>query len=254
MAERDFKTIQYEFCAYLRDPTGHPPPAGVAPQRLALYRELVYRNVEDALARTLPTLRSLLVDPMWQDIVSGFLANHPARTPIYARVAEEFLVYLAAHDTPVTWPPFLLELARYEWSKAQVLSDPRDSTECAIEAGLALVDGCVMLNPVLIAASYRFPVHHLGPGFQLREAPATPSYLVVWRHRDDRVGFMELNAVAARLLQLLQLDDGRSGAELLALIALELKHPTPAAVIEGGREILQSFLDKDIVLGARGRS
>ena len=112
----------------------------------------------------------------------------------------------------------------------------------------------MVLNPALIAASYRFPVHRLTPGYQARTAPATPSLLLVWRRCDDSVGFMELNAVAARLLQLMQLDCGRSGAELLALIARELKHPTPAAVIEGGREILQSFVDKDIVLGARGWS
>jgi uncharacterized protein len=250
-AERDFKAIQHEFCAYLRDPAEHPPPPGVAPRRLALYRELVYRNVEDALARALPVLRTLLDDGVWQDMVGGFLADHRAHTPLYSHLAEEFLIYLADHDIRETWPTFLLELARYEWSKAQVLFDPRDTTECAIETGLALVDGRVVLNPVLIAASYRFPVHRLGPGFQAREAPATPSYLVVWRRRNDSVGFMELNAVAARLLHLIALEDGRSGAELLELIALELKHPTPAAVIEGGREILQSFLDQDIALGAR---
>lgn len=254
MAERDFQAVQHNFCAYLRDPSGKAPPADVTPQRLALYRELVYRNIDEALARALPVLHSLLDAGVWQDMVNGFLATHRARSPLYAQMTQEFLFYLGHHHAPVANPPFLLELARYEWSKTQVLLDPRDAEQCSTDPGLSLLDGCVVPNLVLIADSYRFPVHQLGPDYQPRVAPAMPSYLVVWRRRDDGLGSMELNVVVARLLQLIGLQDGRSGGELLEAITLELKHPSPAAVIEGGREILQSFLDKDIVLGARGLS
>ncbi len=251
MADTDFKARQYAFTAHLRDPARHPAPDDVADERIAVYRELLYRNVDDALARALPVLHSLLAEEIWQAMVKHYFATHRARTPFYPRMAEEFLAYLATREAASDWPPFLEELARYEWAEAEVLLDPHDFAEHEVDADLALFDGCIVPNPVLRPAVYRFPVHRIGPDFQPREAPATPTYLVVCRRRDERAGFVELNAVAARLLELILLQDGRIGRELLEAIALELKHPAPAAVIEGGRDILQTLLAKDIVLGAR---
>ena len=239
------------FAAHLRDPQRHPAPDDVAAPRVALYRELLYRNVDDALARAFPVLRALLDDGIWHALVADYFAAHRARTPFYPRMAEEFLNYLTTREAAPEWPAFLEELARYEWAEAEVLFDPRDITDSTIDADVALLDGRVVPNPVLRPAVYRFPVHRIGPDYQPREAPAQPTYLVVCRRRDDRAGFLQLNAVAARLLELILREDGRSGRELLAAIALELKHPAPAAVIEGGRDILQTLLDQDIVLGAR---
>lgn len=251
MSEPHFKAVQHGFTAWLRDPPHHGLPTGVAPERMALYRELIYRNVDDGLGRAFPVLRTVLDAGIWQEMVTEFVAHHRASTPLYRRIAEEFLYYLADHRGPAAWPPFALELARYEWAEAEVLFDPHEIAQCETAAGLALLDGCVLPNPTLRAAAYRFPVHRICATYQPQQVAATPSFLVVWRRRDDSAGCMELNAVAARLLELIVLQDGRHGRALLEAIAFELKHPTPTAVIEGGREILQTFLAKDIVLGAR---
>jgi len=65
---------------------------------------------------------------------------------------------------------------------------------------------------------------------------------------------MELNAVSARLIALLEEDaektTRRTGRELLAQIADEMQHPNPNAVIEGGLTLLQDFLTKEILLGS----
>ncbi len=251
MAEVDFQARQLAFAAHLRDPAAHAAPADVAPERVALYRELLYRNVDDALTRALPVLHGLLPADVWRSMVASYFADHRARTPLYPRMAEEFLSWLATHDAAPAWPPFLLELARYEWAEAEVLLDTREIDDGAIDASVALLDARVVPNPVLRPAVYRFPVHRIGPDYQPHEAPEAPTYLVVCRRRDDRAGFMELNAVTARLLELILLEDGRTGRQLLEAIAVELKHPAPAAVIEGGRDILQTLFKEDIVLGAR---
>jgi len=251
MADADFTAQQRAFAAYLRDPATHPAPDDVAADRLALYRELLFRNVNDALARALPVLHGLMAESLWQAMVEDYFTTHRARTPLYPRMAEEFLAYLAGREADPRWPPFLAELAHYEWAEAEVLFDTAELAQCPVDADLSLLDGRVVPNPVLRPAVYRFPVHRIGPDYQPQEAPAQPTYLVVCRRRDDRAGFVELNAVAARLLELILLEDGRTGAELLSAIAVELKHPSPAAVIEGGRDILQTLLNQDIVLGAR---
>ncbi|MFB3063304.1 MAG: DUF2063 domain-containing protein, partial [Gammaproteobacteria bacterium] len=66
------------------------------------------------------------------------------------------------------------------------------------------------------------------------------------------VGFMEINAVTARLLELLQ-DDANTltGGELLARIADEIKHPNPQVVSDGGKDILADLHGKDIILGTK---
>jgi hypothetical protein len=251
MAEMDFRARQYAFAAHLRDPARHAAPEDVAPERVAVYRELMYRNVDEALTRAFPVLHALLAAPVWQAMVEDYFVTHRACTPLYPRMAEEFLAYLDAREMDADWPPFVQELARYEWAEADVLFDPQEIADCRVDAGVALLDGRVVPNPVLRAGAYRFPVHRIGPDYQPRQAPTVPTYLVVYRRRDDSAGFVELNAVAARLLELILLQDGRNGRQLLESIARELKHPSPAAVIEGGRDILQTLVDKDIVLGAR---
>ena len=218
---------------------------------MALYRELVYGNVEDGLARAFPVLRCVLETRVWQEIVSNFIAHHRAQTPLYRRLAEEFLTYLEDYAGHAIGPPFALELACYEWAEAEVLFDPHDIAAGEIGAGLSLFDNCIVPNPTLRVATYHYPVQRISVDYQPLEIATTPSFLVVWRRRDDSAGFMELNAVAARLLDLILLQDGRCGLELLETISVELKHPAPSAVIEGGRKILQTFLAKDIVLGAR---
>lgn len=254
MVEPDFKALQYAFTAHLRAPHQHPVPGGVAPERMAVYRELVYRNVEDCMAHAFPVLRSVMADASWHAMIGDYFSEHRAQSPLFPRMAQEFLGYLATRDPDPKWPPFLLELAQYEWLEADVLFDPRAIAEVGIDAEVDVLDGCVVPNPVLRAAVYRFPVHRISRAYQPREVPAVPTYLVVFRRRDDSAGLLELNVVAARLLELILAEDGRPARALLEAIRAELKHSQAAAVIAGGRDILQTFLDCDIVLGARAHS
>ncbi|NJO14609.1 MAG: hypothetical protein HC877_02350 [Thioploca sp.] len=77
---------------------------------------------------------------------------------------------------------------------------------------------------------------------------AEPTYLVVYRDRNDKVGFMQLNQVSAYLLQTLR-NTAYTGQQILTEIATQLNHPHPQTVIQGGLETLQEWLKRDIVLG-----
>ena len=78
-----------------------------------------------------------------------------------------------------------------------------------------------------------------------------PTWLVVYRDRDDEVGFMEINPVTKRLLEGLEANSGATGRELLTAIAAEMSHPQPEVVISGGLDILENLRNKDIVPGTR---
>ena len=80
---------------------------------------------------------------------------------------------------------------------------------------------------------------------------ASPTFLAVYRDRDNAVGFLEINPVTKRLLELVDEDTGASGESLLSRIATEMNHPEPKVVIKGGAEILNNLHQKDIILGTK---
>ncbi|MCB1745743.1 MAG: putative DNA-binding domain-containing protein [Gammaproteobacteria bacterium] len=249
MAEGGFAATERVFTAHMRDPAQAPAPAGVEDRRLEIYRGLLYRNVEGFMANAFPVLRSLYDEARWHALVRDYFAQHRARTPLFPKMPQEFLHYLEARGEVPGDPPFLRELAEYEWLEAEILFNPRELDEVAVDDEPDLEHGRPCANPVMQARCYRFPVHRIGPDCQPHTPPPAPTYLVVFRHRDDRVGFMELNAVSARLLQLVVENTARSGRALLEQVAAELAHPEPAAVVRHGLDILADFHARDIVLG-----
>ncbi|HVT34852.1 MAG TPA: hypothetical protein VHE37_04690, partial [Nevskiaceae bacterium] len=93
--------------------------------------------------------------------------------------------------------------------------------------------------------------HRIGPATVPQEKPAQPTYLIVNRNRQDDVKFLEVNAVTARLMNLLEEDAASSGRQLLLRIAAELQHPQPEWVVDEGAKILADLRARDIILGTR---
>ena len=91
----------------------------------------------------------------------------------------------------------------------------------------------------------------MGPDYLPEQAPEQPSYLVVYRNRNDKVKFMEINPVTARLIYLLDNDEAFSGQQALEQIAQEMNHPKPEVVINGGLSALQELQGCGIILGTR---
>lgn len=94
-------------------------------------------------------------------------------------------------------------------------------------------------------------MHRIRPDYLPVTPPEVATYIVVYRNRNDDVGFIELNPVSARLIQSLQTRPGLTGRELLLEIADELKHPDPDVVVRGGEEILQMLHSRDTIPGTQ---
>ena len=163
----------------------------------------------------------------------------------------EFLGYLDKErgENPDD-PPFLRELAQYEWVDLELAVSLQELTpELADPNGDLLADTPVV-SPLAWTLSYEFPVHRIAPEFQPQAPGTQPTLLIVYRNRLDDVKFMEINAITARLMQLLG-EEPASGRALLERIAQELRHPDPKAVVGEGASILQLLRERDIVLGTR---
>ncbi|MGH8519271.1 MAG: HvfC family RiPP maturation protein, partial [Panacagrimonas sp.] len=230
-----FQQVQYQFAAHLRDPERQPAPGGLEDRRLKIYRELFYNNVEGFIANAYPVLRTLMSDEPWHALVRDFYARHQSREPEFHRLAEEFLKFLQDERGAVEGDlPFMAELAHYEWVELALgLSTAELTPELANPNG-DLMEGRPAISPLAWTLSYDYPVHRIRPEHQPNEPGPAPTYLVVYRTRQDEVKFMEINAVSARLLQLIEESPGATGRELLLQIATELQHPDPQQIVEAG--------------------
>ncbi len=251
MAESGFRQVQYAFAAHLRDPERSPPPPGIEKRRTDLYCDLALTNVRNFISDNFPVLRKLHDDEQWTRLVRDYFARHRNRTPLFSRLATEFLDYLAEERNEPGDPPFLWELAHYEWMESALRMDLREVSFEGVDRDGDLLAASPMLSPLAWPLAYRFPVHRIGPEFRPRGAPEQPTYLVIYRDLNDEVGFVELNAVAARLIELLGKQTAGTGRELLIQIAAELAHPNPDVVVEGGHDTLRQWRDGHIVLGTR---
>lgn len=247
-----FQRLQYAFTRHLRDPEHEPAPDEVDSRRMAVYRRLVYNNVEGYLARAYPVLRRCYDDTRWHALVRAFFVRHRAHTAQFYRAAEEFLDFLLNEwDLQPGDPPFLRELAHYEWLELALYILDQEADLSGVDRDGDPVAGVPVLSPLARLTSYRYAVHALDPADPPAQPPAEPTHLVVYRDLADETRFLKLNAVTARLLQRLEEAPEATGRAHLEAIAAELGHPDPQTVIAGGAEILADLRRRDILLGTR---
>jgi hypothetical protein len=248
----DFIRRQYEFAAHIRDPDNQPAPAEIEDRRMAIYRELFYNNVEGFLSGTFPVLRTLHNDTDWHLLVRDYFSHHRAQTPLFLEIPREFLNWLKNERGDRTGDlPFLHELAHYEWAELALSISEESTDQENVNPEGNLLTGIPVLSPLAWQLSYRFPVHRIGPDFIPEQPGKLPTSIVVYRDRKDEVGFLEVNPVTKRLLELISENSSKNGELLLDCIAVEMSHPQPEVVIAGGAEILVGLADKDIILGTK---
>jgi hypothetical protein len=248
----DFIRRQYAFAAHIRDPEHQPAPADIEDRRMGIYRELFYNNVEGFLSSSFPVLREIHDDDSWHAMARDYFHNHHSRTPLFLEIPREFLTWLHDEREPQAGDlPFLYELAHYEWVELALAIAEESIDWSHVDAVGDLLQGIPVLSPLAWHMTYAYPVHRIGPDFIPDETGKTATSLVVYRDREDAVGFMEINPVTKRLLELVEANESANGRELLARIADEMSHPQPDVVISGGAEILNNLRNKDIIPGTK---
>lgn len=247
----DFKTVQGQFAAYIRDPDNMPLPANVDPKRMAMYRELFFNNINSFLASNFPVLRRLLSDEQWQALAQDFFISHRCLTPHFSEIAEEFLDYLQNERNDPNDFPFLLELAHYEWVE-MALSIAQDEPLFGDEIFADdILDRGIMLSPLAWPLVYQYPVERIGPEFLPQVPSEQPSYLVVYRDRNDEVHFMQTTPLTYHLLQLIEQQPGVSGEDCLQALASGLAQQIDSETLRTfALQTLQELAAKGIVIPA----
>ena len=237
----------HALAAHVRDPAKHPGPAGIEDRRLAIYRNLVFNNLDGLLAGTFPVIRRTLGDATWRELLRRFLATHRSETPLFTRLGLEFTAFLDTRDDPAR--PWLAELAHYEWAELGLqLSDaalpPHDPTG-------DLLHGVPVLSPLAWPLAYRWPVHRIGPEHQPTEPPETPTTLLLRRDPAGQVRFSALSPLLCRLLALVGEGTHATGAELLRRLAREVGHADPEQLLVEAAPMLRRLHADGVLLGTQ---
>ncbi len=247
----EFIRRQYQFAAHIRNPQANPRPADVEQRRMAIYNELFYNNVSGFIADNFPVIRQIITEERWHAMVRDFFHRHNSKTPYFLEIAQEFIHYLEHERTIQDDPPFLLELAHYEWVELALDISEADKDMPVADPNGDLLTSVPLLSPLAWNLSYRFPVHRIGPDYLPQEPGEQPTHLVVYRNRQEEVEFLEINAVTQRLIQLMKENPEWTGLEVISAVAEELQHPQPETVMQAGLQLLLDLRQKDIIIGTR---
>lgn len=253
---RGFQDIQYAFAAHIRDPDHTVAPPGIEDRRMAIYRKLFFNNLHSLLGTFFPVMRKIHSDEFWQRIIREFMRRHRSKTPYFLQLPEEFLAFLQNEYPPRDSDfPFLTELAHYEYAELAlgVSTEENDLTDVDPDGDL-LADTPVK-SVLAWAFAYHYPVHRISVDF-LPQAPEDSAvYLAIFRRTNDKVGFLELNAVTAALLDSIDNNPvGLSGEALLRELADKIHYPDVTALIQHGANALKEMKQLDILTGTRRAS
>jgi hypothetical protein len=235
---------QYQFSAYLRNPENELIPSGIEPRRMAIYKDLFFNNINSFITNAFPVIHSMTSEADWIAMIRDFMVRHRCKTPIFHEIAREFLDYLA-NDRDTEDAPFLQELAHYEWVElALSVSDAETNPAVHLEEA-ELLKTRLKTSSLAWPLAYNYEVHKISSDYQPTSPVDSKVFILVYRDRDDKITFIELNPISARLIDLL--NSGMTGLESATHIANELQHPNIDVVIEGAKGLIQDWLNRQIL-------
>lgn len=247
-----FQQYQMQFAAYIRNPYENPKPQRVAAKRMRVYKDIVFANIEAALANCFPVCKRVIGKRLWHKLIRGFFIHHKSHSPLFRQIPEEFLSYLEQvdkwADIPAT-PCYFKSLAHYEWVELVVSSSEAKVDVANVDTSGDLLKGVIVTRPTLELLSYDYPVHQISPKNRPTEALAHPVYLSVYRDSNDEVRFVEINQMTNVLLKKIT-QSSMTGESVLTEIAIEMQHPIEQ-LIRFGLPILQDLHAQQMILGTR---
>lgn len=245
-----FQQQQRQFLNYLRQPQAEQLPNGFAPERLAVYVDLLYNKFDESLTACFPVIHSLLSKQDWRALLLDFIAKHRCLTPYYRQIPDEFLHYLQQErQHPGDWP-FLAELAHFEWIELQLSIAESEPVMRKQLSDTQLLTNVPVFAPVIQLLHYHWPVQDIGPNFLPSEPQTTATHILGFRDGEDHVQFITLNPATAKLILLL--NNGLTGQQVLqAMRSTDLTDAQFLEFTQFGQHILADLHSQGAIIDIR---
>lgn len=236
----ELRGLQRAFTEHLRDPERVPVPAGLDERRMGIYSELVFNNLSGLLADFFPVIKSVIPAAQWNGLIRDFFVSHESQTPYFPKIAGEFVEYLSRRQLGADLPPFMVELAHYEWLELALYTLDEEPPAAMIDpARLGTVP--LALSPLALPLACDYPVHRIRPGFQPSEPGESQTFLLMLRDPGEKVRFFELQPLAYEMLHQIDETPGFIAERWLGQVAADTDPPVKSEFVRNGIALLQSF-------------
>ncbi len=243
-----FQRYQLEFTQHLRDAKRHPRPRGVPAERMAVYTEIFFNNIAESISACFPVAQQVLGKRAWRKLLQAFVSEHSACTPIFRKIPEEFLLFLTApHAQTQRLPAYIASLCHYEWIELFVAHMPNQDSNCNhVDQRGDLLKSKPVFTDAMQLLHYDYAVHKISSRHKPKVKEETQ--LLVYRNARDEVKFIEINPITYKLITLIE-QLAMTGEQALILLASEIKHAQPAAIIQFGLATLEDLRKQGVIVG-----
>ena len=189
-------------------------------RRINVYRNHFRVSLKTGLAGTFPATRKLVGENYFDTMASIFVSARPPRDSRLSRYGQEFPRFLSGRDELEAFP-FAAEVARLEWTLAEISSAPDDDTVGwnAFQRDLTEHGGALSLRfgPAVVLFDCEWPAHEIRKmALSVADADAimplvqrsAPTILLLYRDQDGDACELALDEVSATVFRMLR--TGRS--------------------------------------------
>ena len=252
MPKPDFKEIQLQLAAHFRDPENNPAPAGLERKRLNVYCSLFFNNIVGFISNGFPVLRKFYTKSKWEELIRKFYSQHKSHSPYFAEISKEFVHFLDEEYQPTDGdPPFIAELAHYEWAELALAVADADIDWHSIERSNDFLNRPPILSPLAWRFVYRWKVHQISPDY-IPQKPSNKSIcLILCRNKQDKIHFILINEVTYCLLEQIEKNTIATGQQHIQATIRQLGLPNTQAVMDGALKTLNELFAKEVILGVR---
>jgi hypothetical protein len=193
----NLQQIQLAFARAIRHPAEPYAEQTVPTARLQIYQQLFFNNVSGFIDNAFPVLSALYNKDAWLSLKQRFFANYRCHSPYFLHIAQQFVDFLQQYQPAAADPPFLAELAHYEWAELYVGTVPVEPAP-AVNTD-QLQHAALKLTAASLLAVYQYPVQQISPTFQPTK-PGDAQAFFIYRDKQDDVIFLQLNQASLLLL------------------------------------------------------
>lgn len=253
-----FQQYQHQFVDYLRNPQEHKAIPETLPQQTHVYAKLLYSKFEGSLRTCFPITRKLLGSVFWQQLLQKFIGQHRCQSPLYQEIPDEFIDFMMNENPQMMLPDFIIDLAHYEWMELVLETEKSSQIDNYSPIKGNQLTVIPTLSPNLHLLHYRYPVQTITAtdphwkNWSIRHEPYPQEATILAGLRDQsyQIHFIELNAVTARLIELLQ-EQINTGEQALLQLAIEMNYGDPETILPSGINTLEQLKQQNIIIGAR---
>lgn len=209
-----FQQLQLQMTQMIRSPEKHTYQGEqnlpIETRRLAVYQSLFLNNVCDFMSSVFPVLSEILGEHQMEKLARIFLQRHRAQTPLFHELGQEFLQFLSQYlseDNENPLPPWVFDLAHYEWVELALMVAEEESDACLKVDRAHVTEASTEQTPLQLCPtawplSYRWPVDEISVE-NARQVQPQATFFLIYRNSADGVEFIKLTSALFQLLWVL---------------------------------------------------